>query len=172
MSYGKYKGCETCWSDAKKFAHEKDMECFGLKCERDDAIARLQAKEKCIDWVWCVRWTTPNRKHGRFVCEASEDGLRVFSCREDAIQFVKSIKDMFAEAKKRHDEEMKSKGCTIVFGPRSGGGYDEHPEEVGNYVDYGNGYSVCIQCRAVNSSPCSFGREFDINGEVKEVAND
>jgi len=168
--YGTYKACAKCAEEAKRYADQKDMEAWHARQERDDAVARLQAKERCIDWVWCVRWTTPTTSGRSFCCHASEAVMRVFASREDALHYVKSIRERFAAVKKRRDEELKARGCGITFGPTVGGDTDQRPSSCGNYVDFGGEYSVSIQCMAVNHSACDVGREFDFEGNVKEVA--
>jgi len=161
MSFGKYKACESCWSDAKKFVKEKEMEARKAKDEMEIAQKRLAAKERCIDWVWIVRWTTPSKR--TFSCDATRAYIRLFSCREDALKLVNNLRDNFIKIDEdAHKDDVKNYGFRI--GGSCGGGSDEEPEEVGKYMTWPDGYSVALECRAVNSSPCDFSRCYDIDG--------
>ena len=149
----KYRACEHCWEECKREVERMKVEVYSARQKQRDAEERLEKHLVGIDWVWVVRWTTPSR--GGFECEATHANLRVCDCREDALALVGRVK----ETMRKIGEEANKH-----FGPCVGGGSDDHPEVVGNYVDFGGGYSVAIQCRALNHSPCAYGRVFDIDG--------
>ena len=156
----KYKACEHCWEECKREVERMKLDVFKAQEKQRDAEERLGKHLNGIDWVWVVRWTEPGR--GTFECPATHANIRVCDCREDALALVGKIKEWMRDVRKEANRH---------FGPLVGGGSDEHPEVCGEYVDFGGGYSVAIQCRALNHSPCAFGRVFDIDGnELKEDA--
>ena len=154
----KYKACEHCWEECKREVERMKLEVFRAKEKQHDAEKRLGKHLEGIDWVWVVSWTQPER--GTFECDATHANIRVLDCREDALALVVKIKEWMRDVRKETNSH---------FGPTVGGGSDEHPEVTGEYVDFGGGYSVAVRCRALNHSPCAFGRVFDIDGnELKE----
>ena len=154
----KYKACEHCWEECKREVDRMKIEVFSAKEKQRDAEERLGKHLEGIDWVWVVRWTTPGPR--TFECEATHAHLRVCDSREDALALVRKIREAMGKIREEANKH---------FGPCVGGGSDENPEVCGEYVDFGGGYSVAIQCRALNHSPCAYGRVFDIDGnELKE----